>query len=104
MSDKEDARFSPPVDKEAHENKLIALAYARAEEKLKDGSAKDAIVLYFLRLGTARAAIELEKLRLENNLLEEKISSAASTLKIEEMHESVLQALRTYTVYDGGPP
>ena len=89
-----------PEDVDSWEQKLIGLAYTEAERKLAAGNATDTLVTYFLKLGTARARLELEKTRLETLLLEEKIASASAGLKIEAIYEEVLTALKTYSGRD----
>lgn len=89
--------ITPPINDEALENKLIELAFRQAQGQLEDGSASSQIVTHFLRLGSIRAKIELEKLELENRLLEEKIQAEQSGQRLNEMFGEVLAALKSYS-------
>jgi hypothetical protein len=93
--------MTPPLNDESQETKLVALAFKQAQEQLEDGSASSQIVTHFLRLGSLRAKIELEKLDLENRLLEEKILAERSGQQLNEMFAEVLAALKSYTYSPG---
>lgn len=95
-------RMTPPLNDDAMEKKLVSLAMLEAQRQMEEGRASSQIVTHFLRLGSQRAEIELEKLRLENSLLEEKIESEKSGQQLKEMFESVLDALRSYTYVPPG--
>ena len=89
--------MTPAVNDEKAENKMIALAYQQAQKQLEDGVASSQIVTHFLRLGSMKAKIELEKLELENRLLEEKIVAERSGQQLNEMFSEVLAALKSYS-------
>lgn len=96
------AKMSPPINDEASEKKLIALAMQQAQTQLEKGTASSQIVTHFLRLGSVRAQIELEELELKNKLLEEKILAEQSGQKVSEMVQEVLSALRSYVYVPPG--
>lgn len=89
--------MTPPLNDESQEVKLVALALRQAQQQLEDGTASSQIVTHFLKLGSIRAQIELEKLELENRLLEEKIEAERAGQRLNEMFEEVLHALRSYS-------
>ena len=97
----EELTMTPPLNDEAQENKLISLAMRQAQKQLEDGTASSQIITHFLRLGSVRAQVELEKLELENRLIEEKIQAERSGQQLNEMFAEVLAALKSYTYSPG---
>jgi len=90
-------QMTPPLNDEAQETKLVALALKQAQTHLEDGTASSQIITHFLRLGSLKAQVELEKLELENRLLEEKILAERSGQQLNEMFGEVLAALKSYS-------
>ncbi len=95
--------MTPPLNDEAQETKLVALALKQAQKHLEEGTASSQIVTHFLRLGSIKAQVELEKLELENRLLEEKIQAERSGQELNEMFAEVLVALKSYSYSPGDP-
>ena len=95
--------MTPPLNDEAQETKLVALALKQAQKYLEEGTASSQIVTHFLRLGSIKAQVELEKLELENRLLEEKILAERSGQELNEMFAEVLVALKSYSYSPGDP-
>ena len=95
--------MTPPLNDEAQETKLVALALKQAQQHLEEGTASSQIVTHFLRLGSLKAQVELEKLELENRLLEEKILAERSGQQLNEMFGEVLAALKSYSYSPGDP-
>lgn len=89
--------ITPPINDEVLENKLVALAFKQAQAQMEDGTASSQIVTHFLRLGSIKAQIELEKLELENRLLEERIQAEKAGQQLNEMFGEVLAALKSYS-------
>jgi hypothetical protein len=92
-----DQTMPPPIDDEAMENKLIALALRQAQTQLEEGTASSQVLTHFLRLASTRAQVELEKIELETRLLEEKILAEKSGQQMAELIEDVYAALRSYS-------
>lgn len=88
---------TPPINDAELESKMIDLATSQAREQLETGTASSQIVTHYLRLGSLRAQVELKKLELENNLLEEKITSEQQGQQLNEMVQEVLAALNSYS-------
>lgn len=86
----------PARTPEERENQLISIAMDLAERRILDGSASSQEITHFLKLGTQRNALELEKLARENDLLAAKAEQIKSAKKTEELYDSALQALRSY--------
>jgi hypothetical protein len=95
-------QMSPPTTDDAMENKLVALALDQARVQLQEGTASSQIITHFLKLGSLRHSIELEKLELENRLLEEKILAEQTGQQINEMMAEVMAALKSYTYVPPG--
>lgn len=90
----------PAVSPEQRENQLISLAYNLVEERLLDGTASSAETTAILRLGTAKAQLEKEKLKQEVKLAEAKTDAIKSSKRQEELIEEALKAMRRYSGFD----
>ena len=88
---------SPPAaTPEERENQLISLAFDRAEQQLRDGTASSQVITHFLKLGTVKNEIELEKMRRENELLAAKTSAIESAENVEKIYADALKAIQQY--------
>lgn len=90
-------RGRPALTPEARENQLISLAYNVAEKQLLDGTASSQVITHFLKLGTVKEQLELEKIKKENVLLEAKTEALKSAKHIEELYENALNAMKNYS-------
>lgn len=81
---------------EARENQLISLAVDRAEQQLRDGTASSQVITHFLKLGTEKARIEVENLKLQNELTIARTKKMESDQRIEELFEDAMKAFKTY--------
>lgn len=86
----------PAATPEERENQLINLAFDRAEQQLRDGTASSQVVVHFLKLGTVKNEIELEKLRRENDLLAAKTSAIESAENVEKLYANAIKAMQKY--------
>lgn len=91
------AKSRPALTPEARENQLISLAVDLAEQQLRDGTASSQVITHFLKLGTTRAELEKEKLRIENRKTEAQIKSIESADETKVLLENALKAMRDYT-------
>lgn len=89
-------RRPPAKTTEGREAQLIAKAVDLAEEQIERGVASAQVITHYLKLGTTRERLEQERLRGENELLKAKVSSLASSERIEKMYEDALKAMRSY--------
>lgn len=89
-------RRPPATTPEARENQMISLAVDVAERQLLDGSASAQVVTHFLKLATGREALEREKLRKENVLLEARAQAIESSKHVEELYSQALSAMKSY--------
>lgn len=90
----------PAMTPEARENQLIALAIDRVEQRIIDGTASSQELIHYLKLGSEKNQLEMEKLRKENELLTAKTSALESAKNIEEMYIKVIAAMRSYNGAD----
>ena len=86
----------PALTPEARENHLIAKAYDLVEQRLDDGTATSQETTHFLKLGSAKAKLELEKLRKETDLLVSKKEALDSAKRMEELYSEALDAMKRY--------
>lgn len=86
----------PATTPEERENQLISLAFDRAERQLRDGTASAQVITHFLKLGTVKNEIELEKLRRENELLSAKTAAIESAENMEKVYAEAIKAMQKY--------
>lgn len=86
----------PAQNPEAREAQLINLAMRRAEEQLEAGTASSQVITHFLKLGTARAKIDLEEAQARAELARAKADSIRAQQTSEELYEKALQAFSSY--------
>ena len=92
-----DKRIRPALTPEARENQLISLAVDLVEQRLLDGSASSQETTHFLKLGSMKNQLEMEKLREENKLLKAKTESIQSAKRVEELYAEAINAMRRYS-------
>lgn len=91
----------PSTTIEGRENQLIALAVDLVEQRLRDGTASSQETTHFLKLGSTKNQLEMEKMRLENELTKAKTEAANSAKRSEELFERAIEAMKMYSG-DGG--
>lgn len=94
-------RIRPALTPESRENQLIALSVDLAEKQLREGTASSQVITHFLKLGSTKNQLELEKIRHENALLEAKTQSIQSAKRVEELYENALNAMKDYSGQGG---
>lgn len=92
----ESGKSHPAATPEERENQLISLAFDRAEQQLRDGTASSQVITHFLKLGTVKAEYEVEKLKKENALLEAKTSAIESQENVERLYADAIEAMKKY--------
>lgn len=85
---------------EARENQLISLAVDLAEQQLIDGTASSQVITHYLKLGTYKEKLEIEKLHHETELLKAKTEAIESAKRIDEMYAEALRAMKEYSGQD----
>ena len=89
-------KMRPALTPEARENQLIALAVDLVEQRLLDGTASSQETTHFLKLGSMKNRLEMEKLQEENKLLRAKTENLQSQKRVEELYTEALNAMRKY--------
>ena len=93
----------PPVlTLEGRENQLIAASYDLAEKRILEGTASSQELTYFLKAGSSKTRLEMEKLRNENGLLKAKIEALEAQVNNEALLEKAFKAFRSYRGEDEG--
>lgn len=97
MREKNQSKRRPPAKTpEARENQLVSLAIDLAERQLVEGTASAQVITHYLKLGTTRDRLELEKLQRENELLKAKAEDISAKQHGAELYEQALKAFKYY--------
>lgn len=86
----------PAITPEGREKQLISLAMDLAEQRLLDGTASAQEVTHFLKLGSTKNQLEVEKLKKETELLETRKQSIEASARMDKMYEDAMRAMQTY--------
>lgn len=86
----------PAMSPEARENQLISLATDLVEQRLIDGTASSQETTFFLKRGSVKEQLEMERLREENKLLRAKTKALESAEEIKVLYEDAIKAFREY--------
>lgn len=98
MSKKADKpRPLPAIDPESRENQNINLAVNLAEQKLRDGTASNSLIVHYLKLGSTKERLEKEKLERENELLKAKTEALESAKRSEALYADAIRAIARYS-------
>lgn len=76
---------------------MISLAFDLAEKQLADGTASATVITHYLKLATAKEALERQKLELEGKLLHARTESMAAAQASEEIYSKAIEAMRQYS-------
>lgn len=90
-------KVRPALTPEARENQLISLAVDLVEQRLLDGTASSQETTHFLKLGSTKNRLEMDKLREENRLLQAKTEALQSAKRVEELYSEAISAMRRYS-------
>jgi hypothetical protein len=99
-SKNDEGKRRPATTPEGREGQLVNLAVDLAEKQLANGTASAQVISHFLKQGSIRETLEQERLARENELLKAKIDQLASAKKVEELYQSALDAMKTYSGQD----
>lgn len=95
------SRRKPAKTPQERENQLISAAFDLAEEQILEGTASSQVITHFLKLGSAREALEREKLRSETKLVIAKADAIEDAKERAKVYEEALQAFKRYSSGDG---
>ena len=87
----------PALTAEGREKQLISLAIDCAEKQLREGTASSQVITHYLKLGSTKNLLEMQKLKKENELLTAKTEAIKSIKSQEEMYAKVIAAIRRYS-------
>lgn len=90
-------KMRPALTPEARENQMISLAVDLAEQQLRDGTASSQVITHFLKLGSTKERLELEKIRKEILQLEAKTKAIGDSEDSKRIYEEALRAMRKYS-------
>ena len=90
-------KLRPMLTPEAQETRCVSLAYDLVEKRLLDGSASSQETTHFLKIGSAKAQMELEKMRRETELTIAKAKAIANADEMKILYENALKAMRDYS-------
>lgn len=98
MGETRSVRRRPPArSPEERQNQMISLAYDLVEERLRNGTATSQETTQFIKMGSVREQVELERLRRENELLRAKTENLSNAQHIEDMYRGAIAAMRSYS-------
>lgn len=95
MTDKKKKR-PPAVTETSKEQRLINMAYNRAEEMLVDGTAPPSIISFFLKLGSSSQKIDNQVKGAQAVLHQNKADALTQESDLKSLTEEALIALRKY--------
>ena len=90
-------KIRPALTPEARENQMIALAVDLVEQRLLNGTASSQETTHFLKLGSMKNRLEMEKLQEENRLLKARTEALQSAKRVEELYSEAIKAMRRYS-------
>lgn len=91
------AQRKPALSPEARENQLISYAVDLVEQRLLNGTASSQETTHFLKLGSMKNRLEMQKLEEENKLLQAKTEALQSAKRQEELFEEAIKAMKRYS-------
>lgn len=87
---------------EAREAQLVALSYDLAEKQLIEGTVSSQVLSHFLKIGSTREKIELQKVKQETLLVEAKVKDLANVEEMKTLYIEAMDAMRGYAGHEAG--
>ena len=87
----------PAMSPEAREQQLTSLAVNLVEQRLIDGTASAQETVHFLKLASQKTKLELERARLENELIKAKTQSIRDQADMKVLYKDAIEAMRRYS-------
>lgn len=97
VDDKAIQRLPRARTPEAREAQLVALSYDLAEQQLLKGTASSQVMSHFLKIGSTREKIELQKIKQETILVEAKVKDLANVEEMKVLYTAAMDAMRGYS-------
>lgn len=92
-------KLRPALTPEARESRMISLATDLVEQRLIDGTASSQETTHFLKLASSKSRLEVERAKLENELIKAKTEALQSQKNLEKIYTEAIQALKGYGNY-----
>lgn len=89
---------APAVSAEEREDQLIAMAFDRIEQRMIEGTASSAELVYLAKLGSEKEQLERRNLEMEIALKEARKEQLGS---VEQQNALYEKALRAFSKYQG---
>lgn len=86
----------PAIDPENREQQLISLAVDLVEQRLRDGTASAQETVHYLKLASSKTKVDLERAKLENELIKAKTQSIKDQADMKTLYENAIAAMRRY--------
>lgn len=86
----------PALTPDAREQQLIAMAVDAVEERLLNGTATSQEIIHFLKLGSMKTQLEMEKLKKENELLRAKTEAIEAEKDTRALFAEAIAAMKSY--------
>ena len=90
-------RIRPALTPESREQQMIALAVDLVEQRLLNGTASSQETTHYLKLGSMKNKLEMEKIKRENELLAAKTKAVESGDRIEKLYKEAIAAMQRYS-------
>lgn len=84
-------------DEETRNDYLINLAYEQAAKQLEEGTASPTVLTHFLKQGTAQTQLQIEKVRKETALLEQKTSEIREKSSMKANQDEIMASIGKYS-------
>lgn len=81
---------------EAREAQLAAMAYDLAEKQFTEGTASSQVIVHFLKVGSTREKVELQKQKQETLLVEAKVKDLQNVEELKKLYVEAMDAMRGY--------
>ena len=93
-------RMPPATTPEGREQQMVSLAFDLAQQQLEDGSASAQVITHFLKFGSSQNALEKEKLRKENLLMQARVDQISASAQNSELYLEAINMMKIYTGED----
>lgn len=93
----EEPRLRPAVSPEEQEMRCIGYANDLVEKRLKEGTATSQEIVYFLKLGSPKEKLAIEREQEELKLIKAKTESLQESKNIAKLYSDAINAMMLYS-------
>ena len=90
-------KLRPALTPEANEQQMISLTMDLVKKRLIEGTASSQETTHFLKLGSMKTQLEMEKLKEENKLLIAKTKALEDQGEYKQLVAEAIKAMRNYS-------